>query len=218
MSRVYEGRARERELELEVAKPPQLLRKRFLEAMRPALVPWLPRMAGSEGRLEATLVPHPGRRELFLRAVGVRPLTYQARVPSPAPAKKGVHLYPDASMSMHRAHIWYPALAQLLGSSLVQPVWSWSGQVRPVTLDRLVQGHLPTDGRTRFEPVVHHALRLGHRRLLVVTDGEFSIDDELISTVRGAHLEIVVLLIPGSRSHHDPRLGDIASHVVEFVP
>ncbi len=220
LDRAYQRHRREDELQLELAatEPPEQLRRRFLEAVRPALAPWMPQAPSGEGRHEPTLIPHPGRRELIMRAAGVRPLTFMARRPEPAPARTRVHLYPDASMSMMRAHQWYPALASLLVDTLVEPIWAWSSFVRPVSLEALLGGHLPTDGWTHIEPVVHHAIARRHQRVLVITDGEFHIGDDLSATVREAGLEIVILLIGDERLRVEEDLRALATHIVTFTP
>ncbi len=217
---VYQRHRREQELELDLAvdEPPELLRQRFLEAVRPALAPWLPRAPSGEGRNQPTLIPHPGRREMILRAVGARPLTSLARRPEPAPAQTRVHLYPDASMSMMDAHQWYPALASLLGDTLMEPIWAWSRLVRPVNLEQLLRGHLPTDGWTCIEPVVEHAIAREHERVLVITDGEFHVEQGLPARVRDAGLEIVFLLIGEGHFRVEEALRDLATHIVTFSP
>ena len=220
LDRAYQRhrQAEEQELELALAEPPGLLQRRFLEAVQPALAPWMPRASSGEGRHEPTLIPHPGRRELILRAAGVQPLTSLVRRPVPAPARTRVHLYPDVSMSMMDAHQWYPALASLLGDALMEPIWAWSGFVRPVSLAELLGGRLRTDGWTCIEPVVHHAIAHKHQRLLVITDGEFLVEEELPATVRDAGLEIVFLVIGDERVQAQEGLRAIATQIVTFTP
>ncbi|MFH1464320.1 MAG: hypothetical protein ABIO70_08025 [Pseudomonadota bacterium] len=96
---------------------------------------------------------------------------------------------------------WYGSLATLLGEQLAQPVWVWSTEVREASLAEVVRGEMPSDGGTRIEPVVEHAIERGSRRMLVLTDGVFGFTPDLLAgRVKEAGLEMVFLVL---RAHED---------------
>ena len=123
----------------------------------------------------------------------------------------------DVSGSMVRERNWYGSLARVLSEQLAEPVWVWSTEVRQASLADVVRGEMPSDGGTSIEPVVEHAIEKGFRRVLVLTDGVFGFEPELLTRrVKEAGLEMVFLVLRERASRMDcGELKRIAQVVME---
>lgn len=181
---------------------PAMLMDRFRTAAQRALQPWLEDNEPPPPVHNRSIIPAPGRREQILRAAGIIPIVYEHRHDPPIEPQLMVHLYLDVSSSISRERNWYGSLVRVLGERLADPVWVWSTQVRQASRTDVMSGRMPTDGGTRIEPVIEHAITKGFERVLVLSDGEFGLDTELLlERVKEAGLEVVFLLLrgPGSR-------------------
>ncbi len=205
-------------LDLDPEPAPAKLMERFRAAAQRALQPWLEDGEPPPPVQDRNIVPSPGRREQILRAAGITPIVYEHRRTPPIEPKLMVHLYLDVSGSMSAERNWYGSLVRVLGEQLAEPVWVWSTQVREASRADVMNGTMPTDGGTRIEPVVEHAIAKGFRRVLVLSDGEFGFETGLLSDrVREAGLEVVFLLLRGRGSRVQcSRLEGFAVEVMEF--
>ena len=188
------------ELVLDLEPPPAVLLERFQRAAQRAMQPWLENSESPPPASSTSIIPNPGRREQVLRAAGITPIVYQHHQPTQPEPKQMVHLYLDVSGSMAGKTNWYGGLARVLGERLAEPVWTWSTQVEEASRGEVLRGRVRTHGGTCIEPVVEHAIEQGFHRILVLSDGEFGVEsDRLSQAVRGAGLELVVLLLRGRR-------------------
>jgi hypothetical protein len=86
-------------------------------------------------------------------------------------------------------------------AALAEPAWAWSaGEPAALTREQIRRGEFETRYGTDFEPLLEHALRRRFRRILVMTDGEFSVGPALVDRARRSSLEITFLLDDPSRS------------------
>ncbi len=205
------------DLELDPEPAPAGLMERFRLAAQRALQPWLEDSTPPSPVRERSIIPALGRREQVLRAAGITPVVYEHRSTPPIEPRQMVHLYLDVSGSMARERNWYGNLVRVLGEHLAEPVWVWSTEVREATRADVLNGKMPTDGGTCIEPVIEHAIAKGFMRVLVLTDGEFGFEAELLrERVKEAGLEVVFLLLRGQkRKAARERLAGIAVEVVE---
>jgi hypothetical protein len=186
------------DLELDPEPVPARLMERFRLAAQRALQPWLEDAEPPLPVQERSIIPAPGRREQVLRAAGILPVVYEHRSLPPIEPRQMVHLYLDVSGSMARERNWYGNLCRVLGERLAEPVWVWSTEVREATRADVLNGKMPTDGGTCIEPVIEHAIAKGFMRVLVLTDGEFGFEVELLrERVKEVGLEVVFLLLRG---------------------
>lgn len=204
-------------LALDPEPAPAKLMERFRAAAQRALQPWLKDLEPPCPVSERSIIPASGRREQVLRAAGITPIVYEHRHTPPIEPREMVHLYLDVSGSMTRERNWYGSLVRVLGEKLAEPVWVWSTQVREASRADVVNGKMPTDGGTRIEPVIEHAIAKGFQRVLVLSDGEFGLEVELLGErVKEAGLEVVFLLLRARGGPAIPeRLEKIAVEVVE---
>ena len=205
------------DLDLDLEPTPAVLMERFMAAAQRAMQPWLDDSEPPTPVPDTSIIPNPGRREQVLRAAGITPIVYQHRTTSPLEPRQMVHLYLDVSGSMARQRYWYGGLVRVLGERLAEPVWVWSTQVEEASRADIVQGRMRTYGGTCIEPVIDHAIEQGFQRVLVLSDGEFGFDgDVLAKKVKEAGLEMVfVLLVSRTRRSVREQLGQIAVEVVE---
>ena len=203
-SRAWGWSRKKENLSLDVEPPPAVVMARFREAAQRALAPWLAGDCLVDTTLESSVIPATGRREQVLLAAGITPVMYTHRSTSLLPPEQRVHLYLDVSGSMVRERNWYGSLARVLGEQLAEPVWVWSTEVRQASLADVVRGEMPSDGGTSIEPVVEHAIEKGFRRVLVLTDGVFGFEPELLARkVKEAGLEMVFLVLRERASRMD---------------
>ncbi len=207
------------DLELDLEPAPAMLMERFRAAAQRALQPWLEDSEPPPPIQERSIIPAPGRREQILRAAGITPIVYEHRHTPPIEPKLMVHLYLDVSGSMVQERNWYGSLVRVLGERLAEPVWVWSTQVREACRADVMNGKMPTDGGTCIEPVIEHAIDKGFQRVLVLSDGEFGFEPELLGgRVREAGLEVVFLLLRGRNSRvKRSRLEGFAVEVMEVA-
>jgi hypothetical protein len=97
-------------------------------------------------------------------------------------------------------------------------VWTWSTQVEEASRADILEGRMRTYGGTCIEPVIDHAIEKGLQRVLVLSDGEFGLESDLLAEkVKTAGPELVfVLLRSGKRRSVREQLGSIAVEVVEL--
>ena len=155
-----------------------------------------------------SLVPGSSRRDTTLLAAGHVPVFWRGRMTMPSDAREGVHLYLDMSGSTHIIAPVYLALARGLGSTLIRPAWSWSEEVFPITERDILEDTYETTGGTDVSCVIEHALQRRARRLLVLTDGRFDVDGELIERTRQGGLDLV-FLVHGHYVRQAKRLGRV---------
>jgi hypothetical protein len=144
----------------------------------------------------STPIPSPGRRDLSLLAAGFLPAIWHPRKEVRRVRRAGLRVYVDTSGSMEERLPLLFALVHAIGERLVPPVWCWSlGEPVAVTLHDIAAGRYPTRGGTDIEPVIEHAVAVGgFKRLLVLTDGLFTVSPELARRVRDESLEITAVL------------------------
>ena len=204
-------------LVLDPEPAPAKLMERFRTAAQRALQSWLEEFEPPPPIEDRSIIPAPGRRVQVLRAAGIIPIVYEHRRLPPVEPRLMVHLYLDVSGSMARERNWYGSLVRVLGDRLADPVWVWSTQVRQASRADVMSGKMPTDGGTRIEPVIEHAIAKGFERVLVISDGEFGLEAELLpERVKEAGLEVVFLLLRGRGSRvKRSRLEGFAVEVME---
>jgi len=142
-----------------------------------------------------SVVPRPGRRELPALALGAPPPFYSWTTPLDVDEAAGIRVYLDVSGSTRRLQALFLGLASTLGDSLVEPVWAWSAG-EPVSLTRadIRRGEFRTRHGTEVDAALEHALGRGYRRVLVMTDGEFSVGPTVVDRVRRSRVEVTFLL------------------------
>lgn len=205
------------DLELSPDPAPAKLMERFRAAAQRALQPWLEDLEPPPPVQDRSIIPAPGRREQVLRAAGITPIVYEHHHTPPSEPDQRVHLYLDVSGSMTRERNWYGSLVRVLGERLAEPVWVWSTEAREASRADVISGKVSTDGGTRIEPVMEHAIAKGFERVLVLSDGEFGLEADLLGKrVEEAGLEVVFLLLRGKWSRvKRGRLEGFAVEVME---
>jgi len=217
------GRSLADVLRCETVSPERSVDPAVLAAVRRALLGAADRGAR---RAERTEGPRPAllplldpsdRRAGVARALGTRPLLYRSSLLDPRGRKDGAtHVYLDVSGSMD------PWLEDLYGAlaahrrHVAKDVHLFSTRVETVPLRALLEGSRPTTGGTDVACALEHALALGARRALLVTDGYVGEPPpDLVRRAGARGLEIRALLTPGGWR---PDLEPIAALIHELPP
>jgi hypothetical protein len=123
-----------------------------------------------------------------------------------------VQLYLDVSGSMDYVISFVTGLALTAGPIIGSPLYQFSNQVVTITWEQLEQGFVGTTGGTDLDCVAHHAQRERHRRILIVTDGLVSLQEESKRILK-REMETYVVLIDRSGTIPDfveARIGEYA--------
>lgn len=161
-----------------------------------------------------TPVPLPGRRDLPLLALGRYPGLWHPVQTRREPERKRMRVYFDVSGSMDTLAPVLFGLLRALGRRLELPVWCWSvGEPIALSGEDLEAGRFHTRGGTVFEPVITHAVEQGFERIIVLTDGIFTVAPGSAAEARAADLEITFALAGPHSIGQEDHLRGIAAGV-----
>jgi hypothetical protein len=181
--------------------PPKEARRFFAQVRRLAEDDPTARTPGRRQVVLRSVVPRPGRRELPALALGKPPPFYRWTPTLDVDDAAGIRVYLDVSGSTSRVQALFLGLAATMGPALAEPAWAWSaGEPVALTREQLRRGEFETRFGTQFEPVLEHALQRRFRRILVMTDGEFSVGPGMVDRARRGALELTFLLDDPTRS------------------
>jgi len=128
-----------------------------------------------ESRVHAmTVMPILGRRSAALLGAGIYPVFFKSKVTRAIPFCFRPQVYLDLSGSM-RAHLsqMYGLISKLT-DVIGDPIWSFAGDVVPMTIKQLNNGDVPITGGTSMGSVLKHASGKKFRKIIVLGDGQFS--------------------------------------------
>lgn len=145
------------------------------------------------------VLPNPrDRRGVVTRALGGRPLIYDATLLAPKARHLGkAYVYLDVSGSMDPYLPWLYGALSALRAHVAAPVQLFSTAVRPVGLAELTAGRVCTTGGTDIACVVDDAVDRKAGKVLVITDGYVGpVGAEGCRRLRRAGVDLRVLLTP----------------------
>ena len=181
--------------------PPKEARRFFAQVRRLAEDDPAARTPAVRPVVLRSVLPRPGRRELASLALGEPPSFYRWTPTLDVDDAAGIRVYLDVSASTGRVQALFLGLAATLGAALAEPAWAWStGEPVSLTREQVRRGEFSTRYGTQLDPLLEHALRRRFRRILVMTDGEFSVGPTLADRARRGSLEITFLLDDPTRS------------------
>jgi hypothetical protein len=164
------------------------------------------------------LVPFPvsrDRRATVARLSGVEPLLFSGELVAMRVRASGRALaYLDVSGSMNPYLSYlYASLVRL--QDFVEPrIHLFSTKVATVPLSAIAQGRVQTTGGTEGGCALEHALQVGARRVLFLTDGIVGmVGPTLAQKVRATRMDVRVVLTPGGRRED---LAPVASRFDEL--
>ena len=140
------------------------------------------------------LVPFPGRRETFMLSAGMNPIFYKNNMEAMGIDYRKLNMYVDTSGS---AMDELPFIYKLVGNVknyLSDPIYLFSGTIRPISVSDFLTGKAKTNYGTNFNLIFRHAFEKGFQKILIITDGEDFIDQIIIETIKSRRLEVYVLL------------------------
>jgi hypothetical protein len=143
---------------------------------------------------DRSIVCRPGRRDLFMMALGHTPLFYDQPVFCRGEEDHRVHLYIDVSASTGRLQPFLYGLALHLGDLIGEPAYLFSNQVWEVSLGDLSRGTVRTTRGTDFDCVVQHAAKNRFSKILIVTDGMADLEEKNQELLRSAGIQIYLML------------------------
>lgn len=146
--------------------------KQFARILRNALV-----RSNITDRFQQKRVQQPGvipgtdRRSSYLMAGGTWPVFFNNDFNARRPARETCYLYLDSSTSMedHVVSVVSSLITQT-GEWISEPVYMFTVDVEPVSLDEINEGKRRTGG-TKISPVLEHAKDQDLDKFLVITDG-----------------------------------------------
>lgn len=128
-------------------------------------------------------------RTASLFALGKMPVFH--RNPKPTSRAK-VHCYVDVSGSQdHVIPQVIPAVYKVK-KEVGDQVYCFSNVVVDTKLEKLISGTYYTTGGTDFNPVFEHALKNRFKKILILTDGEAGLSQDLASKAKQRGMEITV--------------------------
>jgi len=143
---------------------------------------------------DRSVVCRPGRRDLFMMALGHTPLFYNQPVYCRGEEDHRVHLYIDVSASTTRLQPFLYGLALHLGDLIGEPAYLFSNQVWEVSLGDLSRGTVRTTRGTDFDCVVQHAAKNRFSKILIVTDGMADLEEKNQALLSSAGIQIYLML------------------------
>ena len=196
--------------------PVAAVRRKFFAAVEKALSEGSAASGpGPVWRTSPGVVPSSvGRREVFALGAGAMPALWSPAQLVRDDTDAGVHLFADVSGSTSELAPFYFSLTQMLGSRLIRPAWQWSTQVHALSEEAIRTGRMRTTGGTEIRCVLEHARRKRMRKVLILTDGIFGIDEQDVRLSRDLH---VVVMVTG-RLHHCPEELPLVADAVIEVP
>ena len=157
-----------------------------------------------------------GRREHVMRSLGMPVLFYPKQMRMLRETNEKVHLYIDVSGSMlskgFLALIF--AMSYQLQDYIGPSLYQFTTIVRAVTLEELRLGQLITGG-TSINAVFEHALKRGHERILVITDGMFELPGEELQR-RMKKAKMTAMMISTERVYDEESLREVFADVVDL--
>ncbi|MBL4849416.1 MAG: hypothetical protein JKY65_28135 [Planctomycetes bacterium] len=157
---------------------------------------------------QATPIPRPSRRDLYLLAAGSWPGLFHPRVPDPRSQNRKARVYVDVSGSTRAAQGRIYGLLDSLRALLADPIHMFSTEVNDLPLQGLSEGFVRTTLGTEFGCVLDHAAESRTRKALVITDGYGPVPSASRQRARQAGVEVHVLL---TQRHARSRPGDLCS-------
>jgi len=128
---------------------------------------------------EMGFLPFLGRREIFLMQNGFQPMVY----PNPVVKKEfddwRTHIYVDVSGSTNKYWNVFYGLIIAMQDKIGSQVYIFSNEVSEITLAELKDGKLSSTGGTDLDCVAEHSLKNKFKRVLILTDGYFNIENGL---------------------------------------
>jgi len=143
---------------------------------------------------DRSVVCRPGRRDLFMMALGLPPLFYSQPVYCRGEEDHRVHLYIDVSASTRQLQPFLYGLALHLGDLIGEPAYLFSNRVWEVSLGDLSRGVVRTTRGTDFNCVAEHAAENRFQKILVVTDGMAGISSANEELLRSGGIRVYLML------------------------
>lgn len=183
----------------------------FFEAVRKALGP----STGSTRKVlrfgtERGVVAFPGRRETFFIAAGYTPVFYPNSVHTLDEKEEQAQLYIDVSGSTDTIQPFLYGLALHLHEGISEPVHLFSNTVEDVMISELAKGVRKSTFGTDFDCIFEHALKHNFKKILIVTDGYATLNDELAEKAQKQGMKVFIVYTSETSKMFKQKLEEVA--------
>lgn len=145
---------------------------------------------------QSSVVPSFGRREIFYLANNYFPLFYNNYFYGKDFDDYSLKIYLDVSGSTGRYWDKIYGLIKYFRQEIGDTVYLFSNAVKEIKVSELIKGTVKTTFGTSFDIVAKHCLQNNFKKILMITDGDGYIQNNLVFDLQRKNIEIFTAFIP----------------------